>query len=152
MKPKAICLVGHENWGKSKTLYYLVGESCHKAWFKIDDKDVFARHMSNDDKPDNFFDFIAALDTKYKPYVIIALCPNFNREARTKDTLDTLRHKGYELYFWVLQNQYDSAGVVSAEEIATLEKHGEVEVYKEKGEAPIRSKALKAYLSKILKA
>src|SRR5208283_1932392 len=124
MKPKAICLVGHENWGKSDTLYYLVGESRHRKWFKINGKDVFARHMSNDDRPDSFFNFIDALNTREKPYVIIALCPNFNNpEARTDEILNILQRLGYRLYFWVLHNQYGSSEVISAEETATLAKY-----------------------------
>ncbi len=58
MKPKVVCLVGHENWGKSETLYYLVEESYHRAWIQINNVDIFIRHMSNDDQPDSFINFI----------------------------------------------------------------------------------------------
>jgi len=58
MKPKVVCLVGHENWGKSEMLYYLVEESYHRAWIQINNVDIFIRHMSNDDQPDSFINFI----------------------------------------------------------------------------------------------
>ncbi len=107
MKPRVVCLVGHENWGKSETLYYLVGESRHKGWIAINAIDIFVRHMSNDDRPDSFIDFITTVEVDNKPCLITALCPNFtNPEARTEYILETMRKKGYKLYFWVLYNQY----------------------------------------------
>jgi hypothetical protein len=154
MKPKAICVVGHENWGKSETLYYLAGKSYRQGWIEIAGISVFVKHGSNDDKPKDFINFIKALRTDQKPCVIVALCPNFKRpEARTKDILNTLRKKkGYKLYFWVLLHKYNSMGVVETKDISKLKKYGEVKVYKGKDKAPVRAKLLKTYISKILKA
>lgn len=151
MKPKVVCLVGHKNWGKSKTLYYLVEESCHRGWIQINNIDIFVRHMSNDDRPDSFIDFINSVDTVNKPFLVIALCPNFsNPEAKTEDILKNLKKKGYGLYFWVLHNQYGTSVVIKTEDINRLQKYGEVEVYKKKNEAPERAKSIKTYISKIL--
>lgn len=152
MKAKVFCVVGNENWGKSETLYYLVGESRHRGWIKLNNIDLFVRHMSNDDLPDSFINFVAALESENKPYVILALCPSFAKEeAQTEYILSTLRQKGYELYFWVLHGQYGSSEAVSASDIETLRKYGEVNLYKEKSEAPKRAEALKKYISKTLK-
>ncbi len=153
MKLMVICAVGHENWGKSETLYYLVGESRHKAWIVINGIDIFVRHMLNDDRPDDFIDFINALEIENKPYVVAALCPNFTTsDAQTENILKTLRGKGYKLYFWVLHNQYGFSATISAEEITRLQRHGEVEVYRRKGEAQERAKALRTYISKMINA
>ena len=153
MKPKVVCLVGHENWGKSETLYYLVGESRHKGWLAINDIDIFVRHISNDDRPNSFIDFITNVKVDNKPCLITALCPNFtNPEARTEYILKTVRKKGYKLYFWVLYNQYGKSDVINTEDINRLQQYGEVEVYKGKSEAPARAKILKTYISKILNA
>lgn len=153
MKPKVICVVGHENWGKSETLYYLTGESRHRAWIVINGIDLFVRHMSNDDRPDNFIDFIAALETDSKKHVVAALCPNFTKpDAKTENILRTLRTKGYKIYFWVLHKQYGSLATISAEEITKLQRHGEVEIYRGKGEGQERANALQKYIVKIINA
>lgn len=153
MKEKIVCVVGHENWGKSETLFYLVGESRHKGWIVINELDIFVRHMSNDDRPKEFIDFINTLELDNKPYVVAALCPNFiSPDARTEHILNTLRKKGYQLYFWVLYNQYGSSETISMEQIDRLQLYGAVEVYKGKHEGLERARRLKTYISRILNA
>lgn len=151
MKAKIVCLVGHEDWGKSETLYYLVG-SRYKRWIEVDGVEVFVRHMSNDDITPSFVNLIKDLQPDRERCAILALCPDFKRKGKkTEWILNTLRDKGYQLYFWVLYRKYRSSEVVTAEEIGKLEIYGEVEVYKEESEAQVRAKALETYLSKILK-
>jgi len=147
VNPKAVCLVGHEDWGKSETLYHLVGGSRHKGWITINNLNVFVRHMSNDDIPDSFIDFINNISTEIKPYIVVALCPNFkDPEAKTDYILKTIIKKGYGLHFWVLRYKYGSNYGITAEEINELKKHGEVTVYSEKTEAEVRTTAFREYL------
>src|SRR6266705_5335319 len=76
MIPTAFAVVGHRNWGKSTTLRALTGKP---GWAKLDGKDFFVRLMSNDDVPDGYEDFVAGLDPKKKPYVLVAYCPEKGR-------------------------------------------------------------------------
>lgn len=153
MNPIAACLVGHEDWGKSETLYHLVGRSRHKGWIVINNLDVFVRHMSNDDKPDSFIDFVNSVTPRKKPRIVLALCPNFsNPEVKTEKALNNLRDKGYSLYFWVMQFKYGSSFGIKPEEINRIREYGQVEVYSLRNEANVRATAFNDYLSGIFHA
>jgi len=153
MKPVAAFIVGHEDWGKSETLYYLVGKSRHRGWISINNTNVFVRHMSNDDIPDSFIDFINKVTPQKKPNIIAALCPNFtNPEVKTEYSLNNLRNKGYRLYFWVMRYKYGSSYGITNEEIEKLKEFGGVEIYSLKTEGNKRAEAFKEYLSRIFHA
>jgi hypothetical protein len=152
MTPKIAFYVGHENWGKSETLYHLVGRSRHKAWIEIDNISIFVRHMSNDDLPESFIDFIDKVNADSKPSVVAALCPNFvNPAAKTESLLRTLKRKSYELYFWIMLHQYGTSNMITSAEIDRLRESGVVTIYRDKSEAGERAKAFKTYLSNIFK-
>jgi hypothetical protein len=56
--------------------------------------------MSNDDLPDSFVNFINTVQPDNKPYLIVALCPNFiNPEAKNDFILKILINNGYNIYF-----------------------------------------------------
>ncbi len=153
MNPIAVCLVGHEDWGKSETLYHLVGGSRQRKWIVINNLDVYVRHMSNDDKPDSFLDFINNATPSNKPKIVVPLCPNFmNAEAKTEYALNILRNKGYGIHFWVMQFKYGSSYGITQEEISALREYGGVEIYSLKNEAHERAIAFKDYLSGIFHA
>ena len=46
-QPKAFIIVGHSNWGKSRTLRQLTG-SRRRAWIEINDIWIFVSQISND--------------------------------------------------------------------------------------------------------
>src|SRR5688572_190169 len=129
-KGKAFVLVGHKNWGKSRTLKALTDGSAHLQTLTIGEHDFFIRRMSNDDvtnnRPDRFWDFVKELDPKTKPNLIVTLCPNFTQSLpKTKQVLQHLS-RGYRLFFFVLQHKYVSESTITDEEIERLKKFGTV--------------------------
>ena len=153
MNPIAACLVGHEDWGKSETLYHLVGRSRHKAWIVINNTDLFVRHMSNDDQPVGFINFIETVTPTKKQNIVLALCPNFsNPHVRTEYALNRLRDKGYSLHFWVMKLKYDSPLEIKREEIDRLREYGGLEIYSIRSEANDRARAFENFLSQLFHA
>ncbi len=153
MSPIAVCLVGHEDWGKSETLYHLVGRSRNKGWIKINNIDVFVRHMSNDDIPESFIDFINKVTPERKRNIVVALCPNFSEPtARTEHVLRTLRQKHYDIHFWVLQFKYGTSYGITLTEIDNLRAYGQVEIYAGRDEAEARARLFSEYLTGIFHA
>jgi hypothetical protein len=145
---KIVFVVGHENWGKSKTLKALTDNSRYVKNHELGGLIWFIRRMSNDDRPDSYYTFMDKLTT---PYLIAAFCPNFDDE-RSKITvalLEKLNDKGYKLYFWVLKNQFTSGLSMSSDYIEKLKKFGEVEVYSKNSDSSIRATELKKYIEKI---
>jgi hypothetical protein len=144
---KVVFVVGHENWGKSKTLKALTDDSRYIKNYKLGAHEWFIRRMSNDDQPDGYYEF---MDKLTKSYLIAAFCPNFDEERYeiTVDLLNELKNKGYELYFWVLKIQFTTGLEMSADYIEKLKNFGNVEVYSKKSEASIRSSELRKFIEK----
>ncbi len=111
---------------------------------------VFVKHMSSDDIPDSVIAFVKALESKRRPLVLIALCPNFTDEKtrKTREIIKIVREKGYEIFFWVLQKQYGGERVVAEEEIGQLKLFGQVQTYEGRAESPERSGILKRQITK----
>ena len=135
-KGKAFFVVGHRNWGKSKTLQALTKGS-RKRRIEIKTKQFFIRSMSNEDVPDSFNKFLKKLDPNRKPYLIVALCPKFDQRSTntnkpsTEEMLQQLRRKNYKLFFFILVHQWHENGYgrISENDIKRLEKFGEVKLY-----------------------
>ncbi len=151
-KGTAFVLVGHKNWGKSRTLKALAGGSSHLQKLTIKSTDFFIRRMSNDDVskklPSRFTNFVESLDPTICPYLIVTLCPNFTDSLpKTEWVLQELVKK-YRLFFFVLQYKYKRDESISDDEIKRLEKFGEeVEVFSVKNvEAKARAKAFRAFI------
>ncbi|EOW9129308.1 hypothetical protein G6364_17445 [Vibrio cholerae] len=144
---KIVFVVGHENWGKSKTLKALTDNSRYIKNYEIGEHEWFIRRMSNDDQPDGYYDF---MDNLTKSYLIAAFCPNFDDERYdiTVDLLSKLKDKGYELYFWVLKTQFTSGNKMSSDYIAKLKDYGTVEVFSQICEADIRASELRKFIEK----
>ena len=103
--------------------------------------------MSNDDLPKSYVDFMTALSPKERALLIAALCPNFDRKnARTASILNSLKKKGYRMFFWVIQNKYDMSDTVKSNEILNLSEFGVVEIFSESVEAKLRAVALRSYI------
>ena len=147
MKSSIVFVVGHENWGKSKTLRSLTNEDWRKRHVKISGHEFFIRRMSNDDQPKGYFDFMKSLSPEEKELLIAALCPNFEREsAQTEEILNILKNKGYKLYFWVIECQFGTNEKIKPEEISKLRSFGEVFVLATKESSDARAKKLKMYI------
>jgi len=134
-KGKAFFVVGHSNWGKSKTLRALMKEN-RKRCIIIKKVEFFVRSMSNDDVPDSFIKFLKKLHPNRKPYVIATLCPKFDKRSTntkkpsTEEMLRSLR-KRYELFFFVLVHQWHGKGNgrIRDDETKKLRKFGDVKLY-----------------------
>src|ERR1043165_566165 len=143
---KATMVVGHEHWGKSTTLRALTGTRSvtrGPETMIIKGHKVRIKRMSNDDPkdkdPQHFWRFICGLDPESDPYVIIAFCPNFESDAKTRrnkldagSILDKLA-SSYQLSFWVIKEsqnpQEKLPREISAKEIKALRGYGRVETF-----------------------
>ncbi len=74
-KGKIAFVVGHANWGKSKTLSALTNGNYRLRRTTIAEDEFFIRRMSNDDQPKGYIKFMLSLDPALRPYLIAALCP-----------------------------------------------------------------------------
>jgi hypothetical protein len=154
-KPKIAFVVGHENWGKSETLRALTNGDRYQKKCEIGGVEFFVRRMSNDDIPEthSFEKFMNSLDPTKNPNIIAALCPNFQDVDRaTELVLESLRKKGYQLFFWVMENQYGTDRAIAANDISHLRTVGEVEVVSGMHEANARASNFKRFVTGVVLA
>ena len=146
-RPKIAFVVGHSNWGKSETLRALTSGNPFKRSVTISDIKFFVRRRSNDDKPRSFIDRMKSFDPIDWPYIVAALCPDFDRPHKgTLDVLQTMRSKGYGLYFWVLEEQYGTKETIKRDEVSKLRDFGKVEIYAGQAQALTRAKHFKSFV------
>ncbi len=154
---KIIFVVGHSNWGKSKTLKCLTNDSRYVKTYTINDINWFIRRMSNDDYSESYCTFMENLNAEINPNIIAAFCPNFgekpnlkgkNRKEETIKILNSLKNKGYNLYFWVIEHQFVTKKKMNSSFIDKLKNFGEVEIYSKCEEANLRALALKDFIKK----
>jgi hypothetical protein len=121
MKPKAFFVVGHANWGKSRTLRALTG-GLHRN-ISIGPRTFFIRRTSNDDDPQTWEEAINQLDPNTTPYVILTVCP-------TQEALPVLRilRERFTLYFWVIRHSYHGNRKITPEEEQRLQTVGTIEI------------------------
>ncbi len=148
----AIVLVGHSNWGKSRSLKALTDDIVQFRYWQIADKTFFIRRMSNDDLSEELKAFIENLSPDEQENVLLTLCPDFDEPLKhTKTNLITLSKK-YTVFFFVLQHGYGTNNSISPEEIEKLKIYGEVEVFSKKNAwASTRAKALRNYIESVVK-
>jgi hypothetical protein len=150
-KGKIAFVVGHANWGKSKTLRALTNGDFRLRKTMIGGVEFFIRRMSNDDQPEGYIKFMMSLDPALRAYLIAALCPQFDDPKAATDTiLTTLRAKDYQLFFWVIEHQYGTSEVVTAKEIQRLRDFGKVEMFSTTAESTARAKSFKNYVSNVV--
>jgi hypothetical protein len=151
MTGKAFVLVGHENWGKSRTLKSLTDDSRYAKTISIDGRELFIRRMSNDDVPESLVRFVKNIDPQHYADVILTLCPNFHDPSRKTVSILAKLSEKYELFFWVLKFKYAANKTVSDNEIKRLEEYGEVEVFASKQpQSTERAKEFMAFIKKRL--
>ena len=106
-KGKAFVIVGHNDWGKSKTLYQLTHKVWQVKWIEIKSTWIFIKRMSNDDIADGLYDFLNKIEIDVKKNIIITLCPNFNDpDRRTKKILNLLCNKYIPYFFVIKKNRF----------------------------------------------
>jgi len=104
--------------------------------------------MSNDDLPESFIKRMSTIHPDQWPYIIAALCPDFeDPEKETATVLQALKDKGYKLFFWVLQKQYGVDELITAAELSRLRSYGKVELITEEAEAHVRAKKFRAFIA-----
>ena len=152
-KGKIAFVVGHAHWGKSSTLRALTNGDFRVRRTTIAGDEYFIRRMSNDDQSEGYIKFMMSLDPALRPYLIAALCPQFDEPAAATDSiLATLRTKGYQLFFWVIEHQYGTSKIVAAEEIKRLRGFGKVEVFSSpSAEAAARSNYFKLFVKNVVR-
>ena len=149
-KSRVFLVVGHSNWGKSRTLRALTNGVLTKGlhpWITIDERQFFVRMMSNDDvpssNPTSYPTLIHNLTPEQIPFVIMAYCP----EKDSSSPLITALAKKYEIFAWVLEHKYDCKESIKESEIKALRKFGMVECYTPKHtEAEARATALVQFI------
>lgn len=147
MKKNIVFVVGHESWGKSRTLSALTDGNYRQRRIVIKGVEFYIRRMSNDDRPKSYVDFMTSISLTKTPQLIATLCPNFTRSnAKTEHVLRSLKEKGYSLYFWVIEHQHGTSQVVTEDEIKRLRAFGYVEIFSQQAEASVRSMRFKKFV------
>ncbi len=150
-QPKIVFIVGHANWGKSSTLRALTGGSHHVRAIELKESRFLLRRMSNDDRPESFKKLLSRLDPSYWPHVIAALCPKFqDGDDGLESILESLRGKGYRLFFWVMEHQFGTAEKIRATELTSLRRFGKVEVYSPRSEAHVRAAKFRTFVEQVV--
>ncbi len=146
---RAFLLIGHSNWGKSETLFRLTGNSRQKRNIIISKMELHVKRSSNDDNSTKLLDFVK---NKNHLLQIIAFCPNFdNPERKSKEILEVLKVKGYQISFFVLKYKFNSQDImITDSEIEELKNYGNCEIYNESEEAEIRAEKFKTFIIKTL--
>jgi len=143
---KVFFLVGHENFGKSRTLVELTG-STNRKYLKLGQVECLVRRKSNDDIKKDLLDEAKEIVRTDFQCVIIALCPNFESPERwTRDIIEVFRNAGFDVHFFVLKDEYSGSRVVSDKEVAILKSYGTTVLYEKSREAAVRAKELEKYI------
>jgi len=145
---KAFLLVGHENFGKSKTLVELT-ESRNSQHIYIEKKYFALKRKSNDDIGKDLLKYVKdILKNKYCEYLLLCFCPDFKDQKKySVQILETLKNE-CELYFFVLMKQYGRDKTVTSDEIKELKKYGDVFQYATSDDAHDRADELVKYIKK----
>ena len=136
-QPVVAFVVGHENWGKSHTLFALkrICGSRRTQWYvTISGVRFRVRSQSNDDRPIPYVSFMQSFSGRY---LVAALCPKFLKLKNYADpdepierVLKGLRRRRYRLAFWVIKHRWSNpARFISTEEISELRRYGKVGVF-----------------------
>ncbi|ROZ76595.1 hypothetical protein [Ramlibacter sp. WS9] len=141
-KQQAFFVVGHSNWGKSRTLKAVTGNSVYVRHMSIGGRGFAIRRRSNDDiDTAPWAARIAALQSAGHAHLLLALCP-------TAPAAPVLRRlaRAYDLYFWVMKDKFRGTGQISPAELAFLRGFGKVSVFSGQHQAPVRARALTNFI------
>lgn len=139
---KVFIYVGHSNWGKSRALKVLTGNSSHKKIVQIGRYNVRVRKMSNDDDGQGLLNWVKTFSEQNYDRFVIAFCPKVSpiEGAPTNEQNIALKillelQRTNQLYFFVQEEQYNSPmNIISHNEINWLINFGTVQVLKRQNE------------------
>jgi len=146
MKGKAFILVGHADWGKSLTLKEFTNGVRQYRWWKIKNKWIYIKRMSNDDDSKGLYNYIKKMKPDEHENIVLTLCPNFEvKNRKTEDILQQL-NKNYEMFFFVLKYNYDASAQIKDSEVSELKKYGTVEILSKPEDKKVRAKQFKQFV------
>ena len=152
---KVFIYVGHSNWGKSRALRIIAGDSDHRMIVEINSEIYLLKRMSNDDDRLGLLEWVCKFkDSKYQRF-IIAFCPKFDdiggravKGVQTaKKILKVLQKTTEEIYFFVQRQKFnDPLNVITDEEIEILTGYGKVEILDGHNEASVRASKFREFI------
>jgi hypothetical protein len=153
-----IFVVGHEDWGKTRTLNSLKANypsQGRRIW--VEDTEFLVRTMSNDDMWESYTRFMA--DTS-RSAIIAALCPKFKALMSPAEIsgkaidglLNSLKLRGYELIFWVIERQWGTKRKITPGELSELRRFGTVTILSEQVESNVRAAKLYEFVTRVCSA
>ena len=102
--PQAFFAVGHNNWGKSRTLRALTGGLHRIRNFPLDNRPFQIRRSSNDDELQRWTRLLDGLNPTSHTHVILTVCPT----PASQPVLARLRQRGYGLFFWIIRHNWQT--------------------------------------------
>jgi len=150
MKKRAYIVIGHSDWGKSQTLSAFTNgdrRTRHMRFFK---KSFFVRRISNDDNEEALQNFVRKSiqlgGFVWENYLLMTLCPVFKKKYRETETILDRMLLLYDLYFFVLHENYNNGLVITEPEIDILNTYGNVEILFGHHEASSRARQLLIFI------
>ena len=145
--PQLFFVVGHKDWGKSRTLRALTGGEHQVRKTTVGNHTFLIWRMSNDDKPAVWTRRLRELNPQTHTRAILTVCPTPDAQA----ALDSLRSQ-YALFFWVIRHSHGDYPNSDGRTISTVEEQalrslGVVEVFEDIADAPVRAAALKRFIN-----
>jgi hypothetical protein len=133
---KVFIYVGHSNWGKSRALRVLTGNSSRQKTVHIGGYNVRVRKMSNDDDGQGLLNWVRTFPTQAYQRFVIAFCPKVppasgEATAEQNIALDILieLQKTNQLYFFVQEEMFNSpTNRITQQEINWMQAFGTVTV------------------------
>jgi len=155
MRRKCFILVGHSHWGKSHTLRALTEGRLgrHIIIPAIDPRlEAYVRRISNDDNEDALIRFSGDLALRIsQDYLILTFCPNLSARRNCRTILRNLQTE-YDLFFFVLREDYRQRRRITDQEIDFLREYGiEVTILNGHHEREIRAGRFAAFVRRYLR-
>ncbi len=144
---KVFIYVGHSDWGKSRALKILTGNSSHKKIAQIKRYLVRVRKMSNDDDGSGLLKWVRTFSTQKYDRFVIAFCPKINSPTGSSMTLEEQNaldilielDKSNELYFFIQEEKYNSSThIITPQEISWLNTMGTIHILKGQNKDTVR--------------
>ncbi len=152
---KVFVYVGHSNWGKSRALRIIAGDSNRRMIVEINGEIYLLKRMSNDDVGLKLLEWVKKFkNSKYQRF-IIAFCPRVDdKKGRAVkghkaavEILEALKQITQEIYFFVQRQKFtDPKRIITDEEIDWLKGYGKVEILEGKIEDKLRADRFKKFI------
>lgn len=124
MRKRCFILVGHSHWGKSETLSALTNFLPRRRHIVIPsinpDLTAYVRRASNDDNEAALLRFSSTIALRVRQdYLVITFCPKLKAKRACQTILTNLREQ-YDLYFFVLMEDYWQEREITEEELSFM--------------------------------